>query len=401
MLILVGLALITGVWGELLNWLRADRRPGSSADMSDARAAFWRWLTSMRTALILLAAARRGGRTGVGLAAAQREHRERQRLPARPTPTSGRWLDRLWVFDVYASPWFSAIYLLLFVSLVGCLVPRLRQHAANIVAKPPDAPARLDRLPHSAQRVRDRRSGDAAAGHPRRACAASGGARCVREQPDGTVTVAAEKGYLKETGNLVFHFALLALLIGVALGLVVRLARQPAGGGRRRAGFCNTVQQYDEYGLGARTSAADLPPFCVHAERLPRRVPRQRTAGRSTPPTCPMWRVCRRRRAAWTGCGSTTRCGWTARTSTCSATGTRRCCGTPTGTARSTTTVVPFLPDDGMLTSSGVAKFPDANVDPAARRRDDPPTRSAFAGVYLPTVPADPSAAPVGLPGRA
>ena len=39
-------------------------------------------------------------------------------------PTTGPWLDRLGFFNVYTSPWFSAIYLLLFVSLVGCIVPR-------------------------------------------------------------------------------------------------------------------------------------------------------------------------------------------------------------------------------------------------------------------------------------
>ena len=30
---------------------------------------------------------------------------------------TGPWLDRLGFFDVYSSPWFAAIYLLLFVSL--------------------------------------------------------------------------------------------------------------------------------------------------------------------------------------------------------------------------------------------------------------------------------------------
>ena len=40
----------------------------------------------------------------------------------------------------------------------------------------------------------------------------------VRTEADGAVTVAAEKGYLRETGNLVFHVALLVLLVGIALG---------------------------------------------------------------------------------------------------------------------------------------------------------------------------------------
>ena len=40
------------------------------------------------------------------------------------------------MFDAFGSAWFAAIYLLLFVSLVGCLVPRIRLHAKAIRAKP-------------------------------------------------------------------------------------------------------------------------------------------------------------------------------------------------------------------------------------------------------------------------
>ena len=38
---------------------------------------------------------------------------------------------------MFAAPWFAAIYLLLFVSLVGCLVPRIRLHARALRTKPP------------------------------------------------------------------------------------------------------------------------------------------------------------------------------------------------------------------------------------------------------------------------
>lgn len=39
------------------------------------------------------------------------------------------------MFNVYTSPWFSAVYLLLFISLIGCIVPRVTLYARN-VAKP-------------------------------------------------------------------------------------------------------------------------------------------------------------------------------------------------------------------------------------------------------------------------
>jgi cytochrome c biogenesis protein len=37
-------------------------------------------------------------------------------------------LDFFQLFDVYGSIWFSAIYILLFTSLVGCVLPRTKVH---------------------------------------------------------------------------------------------------------------------------------------------------------------------------------------------------------------------------------------------------------------------------------
>ncbi len=78
----------------------------------------WRQLTSMRVALlllVLLAVAAVPGtvfpqrsQDGVKVTAYVAAH-----------GAFGTWLGRLGFFDVYTSAWFSAIYLLLFVSLVG------------------------------------------------------------------------------------------------------------------------------------------------------------------------------------------------------------------------------------------------------------------------------------------
>src|SRR5207248_10804580 len=77
-------------------------------------------------------------------------------------------------------------------------------------------------------------------------------------------TVAAEKGYLHETGNLLFHASLLVLLIGIALGglfgykgavLVVE-----------RDGFSNTLLQYDTFHPGRLFSASSLPPFTFNLD---------------------------------------------------------------------------------------------------------------------------------------
>ncbi|MQA60793.1 MAG: cytochrome C biogenesis protein ResB, partial [Actinophytocola sp.] len=48
----------------------------------------------------------------------------------------GTLLDQLGFFAVYGSVWFSAIYLLLMVSLVGCLLPRSLEYVKSMRAKP-------------------------------------------------------------------------------------------------------------------------------------------------------------------------------------------------------------------------------------------------------------------------
>src|SRR5690606_20747969 len=123
-------------------------------------------------------------------------------------PTAAKWLDRLWLFDVFGSPWFAAIYLLLFISLAGCVLPRATLHIKEIRRKPPAAPRNRLRLPY----------GEAFEGD----LTVEEAARRLRRKRFRVVTgpdwVSAEKGYLRETGNLLFHLALLALLFAVGAG---------------------------------------------------------------------------------------------------------------------------------------------------------------------------------------
>lgn len=107
---------------------------------------FWRQLTSMRVALILLFLLSLGAIPGslvpqnnvdaLKVVDWKREH--------------SSWVgvaEKLQLFDVYSSVWFSAIYLLLFISLIGCIVPRSWQFVGQLRGRPPAAPRRLDRLP--------------------------------------------------------------------------------------------------------------------------------------------------------------------------------------------------------------------------------------------------------------
>jgi cytochrome c biogenesis protein len=63
-------------------------------------------------------------------------------------PVLGAWLDRFGFFEVFASPWYAAIYLLLFLSLVGCLPPRTLEFAGQLRLAPVATPRNLGRLPH-------------------------------------------------------------------------------------------------------------------------------------------------------------------------------------------------------------------------------------------------------------
>lgn len=230
----------------------------------------WRQLTSMRTALVLLFLLAIASIPGSVL-----PQRGNDPIAVRTwiedAPTTGPILDRLGFFDVYASPWFAAVYLLLFTSLVGCVIPRARQHWAAMRAAPPAAPRNLARLPQTITwSVDDPRTGgvdpvNAAAQYLR-----AHRWRVVLGQTPATATtpatrwVAAEKGYLRETGNLIFHLSLLLILVGVAVGgllgwkgnVIVREGR----------GFANTLTQYDAWGGGRFVDPAVLPPFAFTLE---------------------------------------------------------------------------------------------------------------------------------------
>ncbi|GAA0374291.1 cytochrome c biosynthesis protein [Acrocarpospora corrugata] len=208
----------------------------------------WRTLTSMRTALILLFLFALASVPGSVFPQRAVDPGQVARYFA-AEPVRAEWLDRFWMFDVFRSPWFAAIYLLLFLSLVGCVLPRTLAHLKEIRRKPPAAPRNLLRLPHHAELDGELTLADAVAVLKKRRFR-------VETGPDW---VAAEKGHLRETGNLVFHLALLVLLLAVGVGglygykgnvLVVE-----------GDGFANTVAAYDRYVPGASVTAESLEPF--------------------------------------------------------------------------------------------------------------------------------------------
>jgi cytochrome c biogenesis protein len=233
----------------------------------------WRGLTSMRTALVLLFLLALAALPGALLPQRSLNRGLVDQYFA-DYPWLAPTLDRLGFFDVFAAPWFAAIYLLLMVSLIGCVLPRTLEHLAALRAEPVVTPRNLARLPHHGTATFDVGLDEATD----RVRAQLRGWRRVERAEGAGRTVSAEKGYLREAGNLLFHLSLIGLLLGFAGGKLFGYEGQVivmSGGGQ----FCNTgILGYDSFRAGLRVDGTDLTPFCVRlddfeAQFLPNAMP--------------------------------------------------------------------------------------------------------------------------------
>ena len=172
----------------------------------------WRTLRSMRTALILL----------LLLALASVAGSIVPQIPNSPERVAGYlvdhpfWGELFWragFFDVFGSWWFTLITVLLFVSLVACLLPRSRAHL-RAIRQPPIQAREIDAFRHYDER-RVGLAPEAAAQAARRVLRRRG-FRVARDP--ARPALAAEKGTLREAGSLVFHWAFVLLLVGVIVG---------------------------------------------------------------------------------------------------------------------------------------------------------------------------------------
>jgi cytochrome c biogenesis protein len=214
----------------------------------------WRQLTSMRTALILLFLLALGSVPGSVLPQQGIDPQAVQQYYA-AHPALAPWLARFSLFNVFGAPWFAAIYLLLFLSLAGCVVPRTFRLAGAARQQPPRAPRNLSRLP-LVSTMASPLGADAALAA---SSALLAGKRFRVRTGEGWIS--AEKGYLREAGNLLFHLALLALLAAVGMGgLFGYKANRLLVAGQS---FGNTVTALDQFRPGRLVSPADLQPFSI------------------------------------------------------------------------------------------------------------------------------------------
>ena len=222
----------------------------------------WRQLTSMRTALALLLLLAVAAIPG-SIWPQRSVDPVRVRTFFENNPTLAPWLDRLYLFDVYSSPWFAAIYLLLMVSLVGCILPRMRQHLGSLRTEPPKVPRRLDRMPVHRHATLDATPDEVVAA----ARVALGGRRFrLRAQDEDRLAVSAEKGYLKETGNLVFHLALLGIIVAVAAGSLFGWRGEIII--KERESWTADAGTFDTLNLGPLVDELDIPTFTLTLETL-------------------------------------------------------------------------------------------------------------------------------------
>jgi cytochrome c biogenesis protein len=230
---------------------RPDRRGGGRPGLGDTLRQAWREYRSMRTALVLL----------VVLAAASilgslfpQDGVSPQRVDQYfvDHPALAPVLERLGLFDVFGSAWYMAIYLALLGALVACLVPRSRALVRVLRSRPPRG--------GDLARYRTRAAFDTPAS-PDQAMAAArralGRGRWRLADHDGEL--AAEKGYLREASSMLFHVALLVLLVGLAYGKAYGYRGQAAI--VEGETWANARVGYDSFSPGRFFGPERLAPF--------------------------------------------------------------------------------------------------------------------------------------------
>jgi cytochrome c biogenesis protein len=170
----------------------------------------WRTLRSMRTALVLLLLLALAQIPGSLLPQTPNSPERVQRYLA-DHPVLGELFWRAGLFDVFGSWWFALITVLLFTSLVACLLPRSRA-AVRAIGQPPVHVREIDAFPLYQERTVSLPPAEAT-----RTAVEVLRRRRFRVAA-GERSVAGEKGALRDLGSLVFHWAFVLLIVGVVVG---------------------------------------------------------------------------------------------------------------------------------------------------------------------------------------
>lgn len=232
----------------------------------------WHWLTSMRTALVLLFLLALGAVPGALLP---------QRSLNADNVTdyianNGRVAeiyDKLQFFDVFSSTWFNSIAVLLFISLIGCILPRSLEHYRAMKTKPVRAPKILERMPLHGEGSVEKPLAEVEAEIKQ----VFKGWNLADYQPEedraGVRSFTAEKGYSRELYNLLFHLGLVGMLVALAIGRLIYYEGQVIVIASDRkdvnSQFCNTATaNFDSFRAGLLFDGTGLNTYCLKAHNF-------------------------------------------------------------------------------------------------------------------------------------
>jgi cytochrome c biogenesis protein len=216
----------------------------------------WRQLTSMRTALLLLLLL-----VIVSIPGSVLPQQSTDAFGVRQwienSPMLGNILLKLGFFNVFSSIWFSAVYLLLLISLVGCILPRSIKHYRAMRSQPPSAPANFERLNIyenlQSEIATERLLTEVGVGLKEKKW------RVVIDQE--RKYVAAEKGYAREVGNLIFHLAVVGIILAVGIGVLFSYRGQMLV--REGTAVASTPTQFSSLSFGTAVSVDELPAVTI------------------------------------------------------------------------------------------------------------------------------------------
>lgn len=232
----------------------------------------WHWLTSMRTALVLLFLLALGAIPGALLPQRSLNETKVDEYIANNGKLAEVY-DKLQLFDVFSSTWFTAIFVLLFVSLVGCIIPRTWEHYQAMKAKPVRAPKNLARLPLHGEGSVEKPLAEVEADIRQALKKWHVADYSAEEDRAGARSFSAERGYLREFFNLTFHLGLVGMLVAIAIGHMYSYEGQVIVVASDKEGmntqFCNTATaNYDSFKAGVKFDGTGLSPFCFEVHNF-------------------------------------------------------------------------------------------------------------------------------------
>ena len=164
------------------------------------------------------------------------------------------------MFDVYSSVWFSTITCCS-LSLWSAVFGRVVSSTSNSRQPPARTPRNLKRLPEYGQLILESNgpTPDQALVDAQKLLKKSGYRTELR---DGSV--GAERGYVREIGNILFHFGLLGVLVFMGIGGLYKYEGQKII--VEGQGFTNNLVSYDSFTPGTAFSEDRLAPFGIQLE---------------------------------------------------------------------------------------------------------------------------------------